>query len=59
MWLEVECVHRGVGDFQSDRVVAGLEDGVHSQAARGCGSAYEGKQRVPASQRQLAQLRLI
>jgi hypothetical protein len=31
--FEVECIHLGIGDLLTDRVVAELEDGVHCQAA--------------------------
>src|SRR4029077_1994112 len=49
--FEVECVHLGIGDLLSDRVIAELEDGVHCQAARSRGTTDEGEQRIPGSQR--------
>ena len=51
MSFEVECVHLGIADLLSDRVVAGLEDGVHRQATRRRGATDEGQQRVPGAER--------
>ena len=51
MSFEMECAHLGCDDFLSVWVVAGLEDGVHCQAAQRRGAANEGEQRVLRSQR--------